>query len=89
MKIRFILFCLLLSVSTVYANDVNLDVMSIMDLYKQVEAINYDYEELQKAYEDAKANEQSLANRTLTALTVAATGIGEAKIGRASCRERV
>lgn len=32
--------------------------------------------ELQKAYEEAKANEQSLANRTLTALTVAATGIG-------------
>ena len=33
-------------------------------------------EELQKAYEEAKANEQSLANRTLTALTVAATGLG-------------
>ncbi len=33
-------------------------------------------EKLQKAYEEAKANEQSLANRTLSALTVAATGIG-------------
>lgn len=33
-------------------------------------------EELQKAYEEAKANEQSLANRILTATTVAATGIG-------------
>ena len=88
MKIRFILFCLLLSVSTVYANDVNLDVMSIMDLYKQVEAINYDYEELQKAYEDAKANEQSLANRTLTALTVAATGIGGMELARGLAEQK-
>ena len=88
MKIRFILFCLLLSVSTVYANDVNLDVMSIMDLYKQVEAINYDYEELQKAYEDAKANEQSLANRTLTALTVAATGIGGMQLAQGLAEQK-
>ena len=35
-----------------------------------------DLAEKQKAYEDAKANEQSLANRTLTAATTAATGIG-------------
>lgn len=34
------------------------------------------YEELKQKYEEAKANEQSLANRTLTALTTAATGIG-------------
>ena len=32
--------------------------------------------EKQTAYEDAKANEQSTANRRLTALTTAATGIG-------------
>lgn len=32
--------------------------------------------ELQQKYEEAKANEQSLANRTLTALSVAAAGIG-------------
>jgi len=30
----------------------------------------------QQAYDDAKSNEQSLANRTLTAATTAATGIG-------------
>ncbi len=35
-----------------------------------------DLAEKQKAYEDAKANEQSMANKTLTALTTAATGIG-------------
>ena len=35
-----------------------------------------DLEEKQKAYEDAKAKEQSTANKTLTALTTAATGIG-------------
>jgi len=33
-------------------------------------------EKKQKAYEEAKANEQSLENRTLTALSTAATGIG-------------
>jgi len=33
-------------------------------------------EELKQQYEDAKANEQSTANRRLTALTTAATGIG-------------
>ena len=32
--------------------------------------------EKRKAYEDAKANEQSTANKTLTALSTAATGIG-------------
>ena len=33
-------------------------------------------EEKQKAYDEAKAKEQSTANKTLTALTTAATGIG-------------
>jgi len=33
-------------------------------------------ENLKQTYEDAKANEQSLANRTLTAASIAATGIG-------------
>ena len=32
--------------------------------------------EAKTAYEDAKANEQSLANRTLTAASIAATGVG-------------
>ena len=33
-------------------------------------------ENLKQTFEDAKANEQSLANRTLTAASIAATGIG-------------
>ena len=33
-------------------------------------------DKLKQAYEDAKANEQSLANRTLTAASIAATGVG-------------
>jgi len=33
-------------------------------------------DELKQTFEDAKANEQSLANRTLTAASIAATGIG-------------
>ena len=35
-----------------------------------------DLDKLKQAYEDAKANEQSLANRTLTAASIAATGVG-------------
>ena len=88
MKIKVALLCFLLSVKSVYAEDANLDLMSIIDLYKEVEAINYDYEELQKAYEDAKANEQSLANRTLTALTVAATGIGGMQLAQGLAEQK-
>lgn len=44
--------------------------------------------ELQKAYEEAKANEQSLANRTLTALTVAATGIGGMELARGLAEQK-
>ena len=88
MKIKVVLLCFLLSVKSVYAEDANLDLMSIIDLYKEVEAINYDYEELQKAYEDAKANEQSLANRTLTALTVAATGIGGMQLAQGLAEQK-
>ena len=88
MKIKIALLCTFLSITSVYANDANLDLMSIIDLYKEVEAINYDYEELQKAYEDAKANEQSLANRTLTALTVAATGIGGMQLAQGLAEQK-
>ncbi|MCQ2571887.1 MAG: hypothetical protein MJ165_02725 [Alphaproteobacteria bacterium] len=88
MKIKVALLCFLLSVKSVYADDANLDLMSIIDLYKEVEAINYDYEELQKAYEDAKNKEQSLANRTLTALTVAATGIGGMELARGLAEQK-
>lgn len=88
MKIKFIFLCLLLSVSGVYADNADFDLMSVIDLYKQVEAINYDYEELQKAYENAKAKEQSLANRTLTALTVAATGIGGMQLAQGLAEQK-
>ena len=36
----------------------------------------------QKAYEEAKANQQSLANRTLTAVSVATMGIGAAQLAQ-------
>ncbi len=39
-------------------------------------------EQLKKAYEAAKKKEQSLANRTLTALSTAATGIGGMELAR-------
>lgn len=50
----------------------------VIQLYQQTNSlyVNTRLAQLQKAYEEAKANEQSLANRTLTALSVAAAGIG-------------
>ncbi len=45
-------------------------------------------EKLQKAYEEAKEREQSLANRTLTALTVAATGIGGMELARGLAEQK-
>ncbi len=88
MKIKIVLLCFLLSVKSVYAEDANLDLMSIIDLYKEVEAINYDYEELQKAYEEAKAREQSLSNRILTAATVAATGVGGMELAQGLAEQK-
>ena len=45
-------------------------------------------QELQQKYNEAKANEQSLANRTLTALTVAATGIGGMELARGLAEQK-
>lgn len=45
-------------------------------------------QQLQKAYEEAKAREQSLANRTLTALTIAATGIGGMELARGLAEQK-
>lgn len=50
------------------------------EIFKRVEnalsGLDKTQTDLQKNYEDLKANEQSTANKTLTALTTAATGIG-------------
>lgn len=50
------------------------------EIFERVEQISQGVSEntdaLQKNYEDLKANEQSTANKTLTSLTTAATGIG-------------
>jgi len=54
-------------------NDINNVNQDISELQNQDEnALN----DKKDAYEEAKANEQSLANRTLTAASIAATGIG-------------
>jgi hypothetical protein len=45
-------------------------------------------DELKETYEDAKANEQSLANRTLTAATIAATGIGAKELAQGLAEQR-
>lgn len=88
MKIRIALLCVLLSLQNLYADSASLDLMSIIDLYNEVEAINYDYEELQKAYEEAKTREQSFENRALTALTVAATGIGGMELAQGLAEQK-
>jgi hypothetical protein len=41
-----------------------------------------DLQDKQDAYDEAKANEQSMANKTLTAVTTAATGIGGMELAR-------
>ena len=52
-----------------------------VEIFNRVDKARESYDksvldEKTKAYEDAKANEQSLANRTLSATTMAATGLG-------------
>ena len=61
-----------------------------LDIYQQANSLylNTKLEELQKAYNESKANEQSLANRTLTALTVAATGIGGMELARGLAEQK-
>ena len=81
MKISFILLCLLLSLRSVYANNA-------VELYKQLMTINYDYELLQKAYDDAKAREQSKENRMLTAAAVAAAGIGGMELAQGLAEQK-
>ena len=49
---------------------------------EEIDAFLRECDEYEKKYEDAKAKEQSLANRTLTALSVAATGIGAMELAR-------
>ncbi len=54
----------------------NLSVLNFLDRTVELEIKTAKLQELQQKYEEAKAKEQSLANRTLTAATTAATGIG-------------
>ena len=58
----------------------NSDNQERKELYDKIESLMKDLgqttDDLRQNYEDLKANEQSLANRTLTAVTTAATGIG-------------
>jgi len=49
---------------------------------KKNKCIDDEIKKKQKAYDDAKAKEQSLANRALTAATVATTGLGGMELAR-------
>jgi len=78
-KVLLFLLFFLIPLSKGLADSTPINSLPILSLYKNIESVNDEYkeiQELQKKYEDAKATEQSLANRTLTALTTAATGIG-------------
>ena len=55
---------------------------------QQNACVDDDLEKKRKAYEDAKAKEQSLANRALTAATVAATGIGAMELAQGLSEQR-
>ena len=61
------------------------DVFDIIDNWADYEVKTEQLEQLKKAYEEAKAKEQSMGNKLLTAATVAATGLGmmELMMGKA------
>ena len=61
------------------------DVFDIIDNWADYEIKTEQLEQLKKAYEEAKAKEQSMGNKLLTAATVAATGLGmmELMMGKA------
>lgn len=61
-----------------------------MQLYKQANDLylQQQLEEKRQAYEKAKANEQSLANRTLTALSIATMGIGGMELARGLAEQK-
>lgn len=63
-------------------------VMQVVNAMVEHQVNQESLEKLQKAYEEAKAREQSLANRTLTALTVAATGIGGMELARGLAEQK-
>lgn len=67
---------------------VDLNSLPIVKLYRSVEEVNYDYEQLQQKYDEAKEREQSLANRTLTAVTMAATGIGGMELAQGLAEQK-
>ncbi|MFQ6760368.1 MAG: hypothetical protein ACLRFM_03155 [Alphaproteobacteria bacterium] len=82
MKTKITILYVLLSITNAWSADANLGSMSVIDLYKEVEAINYDYEQLQAAYKNAQERENSLKNRMLSGVTMAATGLGGMELAR-------
>ena len=63
-------------------------VLQVANAMAEHQANQEKIEKLQRAYDEAKANEQSLANRTLTAVTTAATGIGGMELARGLAEQK-
>lgn len=79
MRLKFIFLCFLLFVKNVYADNVDLDSMSVIDLYNHAETINYDYEELEKAKQQQK---------TLAAVSIVAMGIGGMELAQGLAEQK-
>ena len=66
----------------------NQQVLDYVDTYVSYTVKSEWLEKLKKAYEEAKAKEQSKANRLLTAATVAATGIGGMELAQGLAEQK-
>lgn len=66
----------------------NEQLLQFVDKLAEYEDKTKKLEELQKAYDEAKEREQSLANRTLTAVTMAATGIGGMELAQGLAEQK-
>lgn len=72
-------------VNNMHPDETQPDITSkYMDMYQQANSLylNSRLEELKQAYQEAKAREQSTANKVLGGLTMAATGIGGMELAR-------
>ena len=63
-------------------------ILQLVNSIVEYQVVSKELEELQKAYDEAKAKEQSLANRALTALTVAAMGIGGMELAQGLAEQK-
>lgn len=63
-------------------------VLALLDKIAELNTISQNLKKLEDAYQQAKERETSLANRTLTAMTMAATGIGGMQLAQGLAEQK-